>query len=256
MKTTGYRWKVMITAMLLVGFSLPSLQVGAQTLPGAIHYWQANGNALDSVGSNNGNLIGGATYGPSPAGQAFDLTGSGDHVSMDQPFPPMNVGDDFTISLWMKMTSPSPNWGALFDTRKTSFYGFAIAVNPNGAPWIAGRCNNSDNSWSCSGSATTLGEWHHVAVVFNWATATVELYVDGALADSNSLSACTGFTVSDKIFLGLSSEMNPIYEFAGLIDEVQVYDRVLNSSEIGTLYIESPVPVVEQSWGSVKSIFR
>ena len=247
---SGSTLRAVVTAVCVLGFLLAPSPGTADTLPGAISCWKADGDGLDSVGSNHASLYGGAAFAAGLDGQAFDLTASGDRVQMAQPFPSMSVGDDFTVSLWMNVASPSPIYGVLFETRLNNYYGFTIGVQADGVLWITGRCDNSDTGLSCTGPAVGAGEWHHVAAVFNWVSGALEFYVDGALVDTGSLSACNGFTRSDKIYLGSTSLVNPDWEFAGFIDEVHIYDRALDGLEIGTLPVES------QSWGSVKSLYR
>jgi hypothetical protein len=238
-----------------IGLCLSSVPVVAQTLAGIIHHWPANGDAIDLAGGNNGTLHNGATFGAGSDGLAFDLTGSGDYVSMAQPVS-FAEGEDFTVSLWMKMVAPSPNWGGLFATRRSDFYGFVLLVNANGAIGLDGRCDNATFDFGGYSAPTTMGEWHHVAAAFDWTSDQVAFYVDGNLVNQSSLTACNGFTLSDKLYLGANSALNPNFEFNGLIDEVQVYGRYLSGSEILTLFNESPVPNANSTWGNIKNIYR
>jgi hypothetical protein len=238
----------------IIGLCLSSVPAAAQTLPGIIHYWSADGDATDSIGGNNGTLYYGATYGPSPVGQAFDLTGSGDLVAMDHPVQ-FADGEDFTVSFWMKMVAPSPIYGALLDTRKADFYGFVLTVYPSGVIDLNGRCDNANYDFGGLSAATTQGEWHHVAAAFDWTTDTAILYVDG-IPYPSSLAACNGFLNSNHLYLGALSTLNPSYDFNGLVDEVQIYNRALSGSEILILFNESPVPVDNTTWGCIKNLYR
>ena len=229
-----------IVALCLVGFSFMPFSGMGQTLPGAIYYWPADGDALDPVGGNNGHLFGGATFGPGIIGQAFDLTGSGDRVYMDQPFPAMNIGDDYTVSLWMMMTSAPVDWGCLFTTRPEELTGFfELGVNTDGSPFVVGYCDDSLRHFYCPGPATPLEEWQHVAAVFNWTAGAIEFYVNGDQAGTSDLAECDGLTYSDKIYLGASFDDFPGWEFTGFLDEIQIYDRALDGAEIQWLYEQS-----------------
>lgn len=255
MHTEKLTSKPIIIAGIIIVLCLLSVPIAAQTFHGIIHYWPANGDAIDSIGGNNGTLQNGATFGVGPTGQAFDLTGSGDYVSMANPVT-FAEGDDFTICLWMKMVAPSPNWGALFATRKNDYYGFTLLVNPDGAIGLDGRCDNTNFEFGGYSSATTIGEWHHVAAAFDWTSDQVGLYVDGTLVNQSSLTACNGFTSSDKLYLGANSALNSNFEFNGLIDEVHVYGRALSGSEILILFNGSLDPVANTTWGGIKSLYR
>ena len=237
MKSPGNIFRIF--ALCLVGFSFVPFSGMGQTLPGIHYYWPADGDALDPIGGNNGHLFGGATFGPGIIGQAFDLTGSGDRVYMDQPFPAMNIGDDYTVSLWMMMTSAPVDFGTLMTTRSDDPKGFSLGVNPDGGPWIAGTCDDSPGYFYCYGSATPLDEWKHVAAVFNWTANVIEIYVNGDPASTCDLTECDGLTYSDKIYLGASFDDFPGWEFTGFLDEIQIYDRALDGTEIQWLYEHS-----------------
>ena len=63
---------------------------GAANPPGLVSLYNANGNANDSVGSNNGTSVGGVSYAPGVTGhagdQAFSLDGTSGYVSIpDSP---------------------------------------------------------------------------------------------------------------------------------------------------------------------------
>ena len=238
MKSSGTIF--LLVALCFVGLSLMPFSGMGQTLPGAIYYWPADGDALDHVGGNNGHLFGGAIFGPGLIGQAFDLTGSGDKVYMDQPFPAMNIGDDYSVSLWMMMTSPPIDWGCLLTTRPDDLTGFfELGVNTDGSPFVVGYCDGSPQHYYCPGPATPVDEWQHVAAVFNWTASTIEFYVNGEQAGTCDLTECDGLTNSDKIYLGASFDDFPGWEFTGFLDEIQVYDRALDGTEIQWLYEQS-----------------
>ena len=52
---------------------------------------------------------------------------------------------------------------------------------------------------------------------------------------TGSLASASGFTSSDKLFLGAISSQSNAYNFNGLVDEVQVYDRALSGAEVQSL---------------------
>lgn len=165
------------------------------------------------------------------------MTGSGDRVYMDQSFPPIDIGDDCTVSLWRMMTTAPVDFGCLFTTRSDAPQGwFDLGVNTDGGSWIAGYCDDSPMHFYCSGPATPLGEWQHVAAVFNWGADAIEFYVNGDQVGTCDLTDCNGLTYSDKIYLGASFDGFPGWEFTGFLDEIQIYDRALGGPEIKWLY--------------------
>jgi len=78
------------------------------------------------------------------------------------------------------------------------------------------------------------GAWHHVVATFDasLASGNQKLYVDGALEGSTDNSSPIAPT-SESIAIGRS----PVYgNFAGLIDEVMLYDRALTAAEVDAGY--------------------
>ena len=68
---------------------------------GEVARWQADGNALDSIGSNHGTLLNGASFGPGLLDQAFVFDGVNDYVSVPDSAP-LSVTTTFTLAAWVK----------------------------------------------------------------------------------------------------------------------------------------------------------
>jgi hypothetical protein len=89
-----------------------------------------------------------------------------------------------------------------------------------------------------SGAALSINAWHHLAVVLaDGSPYTGSLYVDGALAGSNTAMtlhpADLGATTAN--YIGRSQYTADPY-FKGLIDDFRVYRRALTTTDITTLY--------------------
>src|SRR5689334_23033537 len=88
-------------ALALTAASLLGLAASAQAT--VIHEWQGNGNANDSVGTNNGSLVGDTTFTTGVSGQAFSLDGNGDDVEVPDD-PSHYFSGSFTVDAWEKTT--------------------------------------------------------------------------------------------------------------------------------------------------------
>src|SRR5256885_7945286 len=64
-----------------------------------IHEWQGDGNANDSVGTNNGSLVGDTTFTTGASGQAFSFDGNGDDVQVPDD-PSHYFSGSFTVDAW------------------------------------------------------------------------------------------------------------------------------------------------------------
>ena len=75
---------------------------------GLVDWWPGEGNAYDTVGTNNGTLINGA-YTNGMVGEAFSFSGSNSYVSI--PDPPFldSFTTNITVELWMKAGQTNVN---------------------------------------------------------------------------------------------------------------------------------------------------
>jgi Concanavalin A-like lectin/glucanases superfamily len=212
----------------VMGAPLPLAGISAQ--------WPADGNATDVVGSNNGTLQNGTSFNTGQFNQAFDLTGPSDLVRMAQPLS-FTASDSFTVSLWMNQAVTPANQSFILETRNGSS-GFAITTLPDNRIVMGGRADNGFILGGGSQGPLNNGQWYHVAAVFDRVADELRFYLDGALQSTQSLAAATGFTLSDKLFLGAISSQNNSFNFNGLVDEVQIYNRALDGTEVQSLVPE------------------
>ena len=83
--------------------------VHAQIQTGTVALWHAEGNALDSVGSNHGTLQGGTAFGAGKFGQAFSFDGVDDAISVGMlNNTALNETMPFSISAWVNSSDTTP----------------------------------------------------------------------------------------------------------------------------------------------------
>ena len=229
---------VMKSAAVVAALVLQSSVMGAPLpLAGISAHWPADGNATDVVGSNNGTLQNGASFDTGQFSQAFDLTGPSDLVRMAQPIK-FTAVEDFTVSLWVNQAVTPANQSYIFETRQGQFSGFSFLMFSNNKILMGGRADNGFILGGASQGPLNNGQWYHIAAVFDRVADELRLYLDGSLQSTQNLAAATGFTSSDKLFLGAISSQDDSFNFNGLVDEVQVYGRALSGAEIQSLVPE------------------
>ena len=170
-----------VSVLLLVG----SLTVPSSASAGLIGVWSFDGDATDSVGSNNGNVMGGATFvaGHAGFGQALSFDGTDDYVDLGfVGFP--TYASSITIEAWFRTSAITEQY--------ILQYGELDPPGPNGAlvSLGTGKLGSSPVSQLITTPRGTLiqagtniadGQWHHGAMTFDQPTSRLRLYVDGTL---------------------------------------------------------------------------
>lgn len=181
-----------------------------------VSWWRGEDNTEDSMGDNNGTLIGDTFYEVGKVGQAFSFDGAGDYVNI----PGISAPQDKTYTLWVKINANPGTWNTLIE------FG-------NDAPWFGitdgGQVDLYLNNPRTSSSLNT-GEWYHIAYTSDSATNTSKIYING-VQDGPDGTANTEMTTGMGI--GYHSEDTP---FNGLIDEVAIFNRALTADEIAAIY--------------------
>ncbi|MFO0797558.1 MAG: LamG-like jellyroll fold domain-containing protein [Gemmataceae bacterium] len=197
-----------------------------RSVPALINYYQAEGNATDSQGANNGAFTAPA-FTAGYFGQAFSFTGS-NYVTINR-----SVQNDFTLAAWIKTTAAGTG---------TQFY--------NGNPLITAEVGGVTNDFGTTvingkfafgvgnpdqtiQSTTSVNDntWHHVAAVRQGTT--IRVYVDGVL--ENTLTGANGGTLSANANITIGRDLVNGIGFPGLVDDVRVYDNALTGAEVASL---------------------
>ena len=193
-----------------------------------IGWWQGNGNTTDIIGGNNGTVLGDVTYSPGMVGQAFSFDGNGDFINLDNlPVNP-SPGAETTVDFWMYWNGELGQDGQMpfgFNSFDLYFYGPGFGFNTA----------NSD-VWGIP-SQGLANRWVHVAAIFRNGNVTESrLFIDGierALSMQNGTPG-NGTVTSDARIGGW--RLWDHYDFYGLIDEVEIFNRGLTPQEIQSIY--------------------
>jgi hypothetical protein len=201
---------------------------------GPLHRYQFEGNANDS-GSviANGTLVNGPTFVAGRVGQAVNLDGSNDHVSL--PAGILNGLTNFTIATWVKLDTTGA-WRRIFDFGTgTNVYMFLTAQSGSNALRFAISTGGAGAEQRINGtSALPTGVWTHVAVTKSGNTGT--LYVNGAQVGQNTAMTLNPSSLGNTTnnWLGRSQYADPFLD--GQLDEFRIYNRALSASEILALF--------------------
>jgi hypothetical protein len=147
-----------------------------------------------------------------------------------------SLAANFSAELWFKSTSmvgPSACvWDSVPSMLRTTAFGpnkFEFGISLCNGRVVAGT---TDSKATASLNASTVGSdnsWHHV-VFTRSNTGPITLYLDGALAGSNSSGPTRDDPEKSNFFIaGIATTTN---NFVGTLDEIAVYSGVLTLSQV------------------------
>lgn len=181
---------------------------------------------------------------PGKFGNAVSFDGLDDYMDLSGAESLMPIGS-FTVGMWYKgeATSRAPLLASGFDYGQR--YGFRLeGFERSTRPRPRWRVGNERRGWTLYGQEIAEQEWHHIAVCFDGQQA--RLFIDGAFIANRHIS---GITYNADYGICLGADLRGGYYYKGLIDELQVYNRVLSDAEISswanaTPQFQAPAPGV------------
>ena len=192
-------------------------------LVAAYHFDETTGTmATDVSGNGNHGTINGATRTTGKFGQALSFNGSSNWITIPDA-DSLDLTNGMALSAWVYPTALSANINTVLAKENGANVSYDLMANDDmnvpqlylgGSTYLRGTGRLPLNAWS------------HIASTFYGST--VKLFVNGietaSLSWSGSLSVGSG-----QLLIGKS----PWSEyFQGRIDEVRIYNRALNASEI------------------------
>jgi subtilisin family serine protease len=204
--------------------------------PSLVSYWKLDENsgttAFDSTPNKNDGTINGATWTSGKSWSALQFDGINDYVRVKDSNS-LDMTNAITISAWIYPTSWSSTYPRIV-SKEASASAAPYALELDNSSKRALFCLNACAGENCvdSGSnSISLNNWYYVAGTWNGTHS--QIYVNGALKNSKSLSGTMTATTND-ILIGNNPSNNR--QFNGTIDEVKIYNYALNESEIKAGY--------------------
>ncbi len=193
----------------------------APTTSGLVSWWSGDGSARDIVGGNHGQLFFDATFAPAKVRKGFSFDGVGDVVFA--PGARIDGLQQLTIDAWVKHHSLPP--GKI--ERYVTLIGEKAVLRHDGEAGPA----QLHFYMSFGGAlyhirvndALRVGVFHHVAGTYDGSD--MRLYLDGVEVGSLTIAGQVDFGGGVEF----SSESETLH---GLLDEIEIFDRALDASEI------------------------
>ncbi len=228
-----------VMSLLLVVLTMAS--VSQADLVGHWTFDEVSGNALDSSGNSyDGTIVSTVTQGQTgQIGGAYLFSGAGWVNFGVDTITNQITNFPITISYWINSTSTSGTECAVWMGKNGESNRYLQTGMKYGNANAAYRNDDFDNSvaWVDGGTTATEGDgqWHHIVAVYP-STTERHVYVDGVLAASKTFTQAY-YTGTNQMAVGNNNRRSTMTDpFDGLIDDVQLYDEVLDDRDILAIY--------------------
>tara|TARA_B100001093_G_scaffold506141_1_gene564586 strand:- start:255 stop:950 length:696 start_codon:yes stop_codon:yes gene_type:complete len=182
------------------------------------------------VNNETGSIYSGVSFSGSEAAGSWAFDG-GANATIE--IPPLENVEDFTISVWFKITGTGTVGSALYSTLigNTVAGDNRLLVHNT----LANRPITVDfatpDDITLTNSTSSIGEWNNAVFTYNNTTGTGSIYTNTVLSPTSLENSNISFNDSMH-WLGGSNFPTANYSMKGYISNCAIYNRVLSSSEI------------------------
>jgi len=237
----------LLLTMVVSGTTAASVQPPA----GLVSWWDgdavAGTTAKDIHDGNDGTLMGGVNIAPGIVGNAFQFDGSSGNIMIAH-----ETAFDFTTGVsadaWVFISGGDGNYQSVVNKGYYSGGPFELRMTREGDPYpfILGCPDKhviyfavtTNNGLQSAGACITKGVWHHVAGTYDGTA--VRFYLDGQIPVSPNgtlgevLQSGTLIQNDLPVSIGWNGAFGEVW--AGLIDEVQIFNRALTAAEVQSIF--------------------
>ncbi|WP_328521410.1 LamG domain-containing protein [Kribbella sp. NBC_00359] len=211
--------------------------------PGPVGSWAFDDGSGTTAADGSGNahalaLNGGAALdGKGRLDGSLALDGVDDYAQASDSV--VDTSQSFTVSAWARPTS-STKLGVVAAADGTNSSAFGLGYDPSTKRWVFARTSADTRTptlyRASSAEAPVNGAWSHLLASYDASAGELKLFVNGRLQQTTAFpiakawKATGQLTVGSGLYAGATGG-----SFAGSLDHVQVWQRVLRANEITAL---------------------
>lgn len=143
----------------------------------------------------------------------------------------VNLTGSFTLEAWVNPSSVSTTDKGIISKGSTlgASLRYALRIIPGGRITIS---TNGIVRLTSSGTVPA-NSWRHVCATYNSATDSFAIYINGVLNVRALVVSATPASNTDSLYIGVSGTSA---SFAGLMDDVRIWNKSLTTTEVATFY--------------------
>ena len=186
----------------------------------------------DSSGKgNNGTLhnMGGGGWKAGVRGGGLSFDGVDDYVNIDTVTNDLHDTDSATVSLFVYVNYWNPSDETILEIGNSA-QSDKILIRNQAGNLLFYVTSNSIGTCALYIPYPSSQRWHHLA--FTVRDNDFQVYVDGIIAANSSSGNASRFAYIDSANIGAEHELQQGSFFKGVIDEVSIYNRSLDGTEI------------------------
>lgn len=203
-------------------------------LAAAYAFDEGSGTAVsDKSGNNLTGTIAGATWTSAGRyGKALSFNGNISYVDLGNPALLRTTGS-MTWSAWVKANANPADDGQII-AKSDGTAGWQFKTTPDTGPETFGVAVSSASGVTVqrySSTVRALNTWYYVAGVYNAATQSLDIYVNGILDNGILVGTVPASQFTSNVNANVGCRTGGFF-FDGIIDEARVYNRALTQAEI------------------------
>jgi hypothetical protein len=178
---------------------------------------------------------------PGIDGTAMEFDAEGEYILLPDS-EQLDLTDQGTVEVWIYPYTNIAAAGIIHKGVELDYSDEAYSLQYNNPGQVAFIITNNDRKPTyviSNEDALTTGEWHHIVAA--WDLTEVYLYIDGALVINRLIYSNGWVSELPSDFapaqnsdgeLMIGSQIPYSYRFDGIIDDVFIYDRVMDETEV------------------------
>jgi len=195
-----------------------------------VAHYSFGGNARDESGNDHDGVVHGATLCADESGRdknAYAFDGD-DYIVVDSP---PSVTRLATFAAWIRLENADGSVGGyvLDKGRNLEHETFSLGVTESRAAWVRVHVDGSPYTLESS-KPVSIGEWTHIAGVYDGNGRGLTMYVDGEFIGNQPVAGELDQN-SEALYFGCDSS-EQLESWEGGIDEVRIYDKALTEAEV------------------------